>query len=201
VPSLVFCKPVLLVTACIRLPKVTMPFLEVLTRCYKRPEMLAINKASIKGQTDADIKHTFLVDRTGKGIGAAQVRLADYAPYVVGDYVWILDDDDACDYPRLVEALKQVVADHNPDIIMTLMDHGPRGILPQKIRDFREGDLGVSAYIVRRELWQQCADAFRSARYASDWDFFGALMATGPRIAWLPVVASRVQRIGFGNPE
>jgi hypothetical protein len=71
-------------------------FLEVLTRCYRRPGLLAANQASLRAQTCADWTQTLLVDEEGRGIAWSYVNMAGYAPHLVGEYVWILDDDDLC---------------------------------------------------------------------------------------------------------
>ena len=50
------------------------PFLSVVTRCYKRPDMLNENKASLRGQTDQDYEQLFIVDDVGRGVIRAAVR-------------------------------------------------------------------------------------------------------------------------------
>lgn len=181
-----------------------MAFLEVITRAYQRPIALAVNQASLREQTSDDWRQTLLVDDVGAGINASHVRLAENAPRLTGAYVWLLDDDDECIRPTLVAELKAIAAEHDPDVIMLRMDHGKRGILPDDAhweRPPEVGRLGCSAYVVRRPVWQQHADAWRSARYESDFDFIAAVFETGPRVHWHDVVASRVQSIGLGRPE
>jgi glycosyltransferase involved in cell wall biosynthesis len=182
-----------------------MPFLEVITRTFNaRPHLLRINQDSFKRQTNPDWVQTILVDDAARGIGYAGAMLTNYAPDVVGDYVWVLDDDDTCILPTLVVELKFIVADSDPDVIMVRMDHGAGRILPDDadwmLRPVM-GRIGGSAVIVRRAVWQANAWAWNSGRYTHDFDFINALWDTNPTVYWHDVVASRVMRQSFGRPE
>jgi hypothetical protein len=181
-----------------------MAFLQVLTRCYRRPRMLWRNIRSLEAQSDNDWVQTLLVDGEGRGVGQAQASLANYAPYLRGDYIWILDDDDECIDDHLVESLKSVAAAWPPDLIMVRMDHGNHRILPDDVHWHLRPVLsyvGASAYIVRRDVWQRHAPAFGSARYTSDFDFINAVFENDPDVYWHNQIASRVQQIGLGRPE
>jgi hypothetical protein len=192
------------------------PFLEVLTRCYKRPAMLAANQASLREQTDGDWVQTLLVDDVGRGIGWSSENMGAHAPFLVGEYIWILDDDDLCICPTLVADLKSIVAEHNPDVVMVKMDHG-KAVLPGPSMwgcDPEYGQIGVSAYIVRRSLWQRHAGAFSPGWYGSDYSFINSIFGNGnnpiqgwavwmpkARIYWHDCIASRVQVQSFGKAE
>jgi len=174
-----------------------------LTRTYKRPQLLAANCESLFRQTSFGWwQQTYLADDEGRGIGWSYRNMAAYAPNLVGLYIWILDDDDMCASDSLVDDLKDIVAAHNPDVIMLKMDHGPRGVLPGKNwqRPPVMGDIGCSAFVVRREIWQRHAQYF-SDSYAGDFDFIASIFAGDYEIYWFDCVASRVQRISLGNPE
>jgi hypothetical protein len=194
-----------------------MAFLQVLTRCYRRPRMLWRNIKSLEAQSDNDYIQSFLVDGEGRGVGAAQASLANFAAYVRGQYIWILDDDDHCIDIQLIADLKSIAGAHNPDVIMVRMDHGgpgaPRilpddGHWPGTQADWKSARVrpvlsyaGCSAYVVRRAVWQRHAGAFGSARYTSDFDFIDAVFADDPAVYWHNVIASQVQWIGLGRPE
>lgn len=181
-----------------------MAFLEVLTRVYKRPAALAVNQASLLAQTDDDWMQTLLVDPVGAGIPASHERLADQAPELTGDYIWVLDDDDECIRPELVAELKAIAKAHEPNVIMMRMDCGPRGVLPDDGHwglPPVEGRVASACFVVRRDLWQACADDWRSGRYAGDYDFIAAVFETTARVHWHDVIAARVQSIGLGRPE
>lgn len=180
------------------------PFLEVVTRVYRRPKLLKQNRASLKEQTCGQWQQTFLVDQIGRGIGWASENLALYAPKMVGHYIWLLDDDDVCIRPTLVAELKEIAAEHQPDVVMLKMDHGPLGILPDAAywgSQVAQGHVGCSAFVVKRAVWQQYASAWLPGEYHSDYKFIAAIFESRPAIYWHDAVASRVQRISLGEPE
>lgn len=183
-----------------------MPFLEVLTRHFKRPNMLRINRASLEAQDSGDWVQTILVDEVGRGVAWANANLAAYAPRLVGEYVWILDDDDECIRPTFVTELQQIVADWQPDVILARMDHGySMGVLPDN-RHWGQppvcGYIGCSAFVVRRAVWQAHASALASGRYEADYDFIASIFGDeGLLKIWHDVVASRVQRVSRGEAE
>lgn len=181
-----------------------MPFLEILTRHYtKRPNMLAANQASLATQTDADWVQTLLVDDVGRGVAWANANLGTVASRLVGDYIWILDDDDLCTCPTLVEELKQIVVLVAPDVIFLRMDHGPLGVLPSD-QDWRKaprwGGIGMSAFVVRRAIWQQHAHAWREV-YEADYRFIDDVWQGQHHVYWHDIVASRITRRSVGRPE
>jgi glycosyltransferase involved in cell wall biosynthesis len=175
-----------------------MPFLEIVTRCYRRPKLLANNVDSITHQTDDDRVHTLLVDNDGIGVAAANAQLATFEPQ--GDYVWLLDDDDLCIYPDLVRDLKEFAG--TPAIVVR-MDHGDLGVLPPKElweQPPVEGQIGCSALVTRADVWRAERAAWASGRYAADFDFASAVLNRWPSV-WLDIVASAVQRRSVGAPE
>jgi len=179
-------------------------FLEVLTRYYKRPEMLERNEASLEAQTCDDWEQTLLIDNIGRGIGWSVENLGRYASQLTGRYIWILDDDDECIRPTLVAELKEIAGRCDPDVIMLRMDHGPRGVLPEP--GFWEskpqlGHIGISAFVVKREVWQANAGAWIPGAYHSDFIFIAAVFAVRPAVYWHNVIASQVQRVSLGKPE
>lgn len=181
------------------------PFLEVLTRTFgQRPHLLAINQESLRRQTDPDWIQTILMDDQARGIGWASENMAAYAPNLVGEYIFCLDDDDTCILPTLVEELKFIVADSDPDVIMIRMDHGGGRILPGDDTWLCApvlGQIGCSAFVVRREVWQRHAMAMEHGHYSSDYDLIAAIWKSQPSVYWHDVVASRVMVQSFGRPE
>lgn len=177
--------------------------LEVITRCYKRPEMLRHNIERLRQQTSQDWRQTFIVDRVGYGVGWANAQLASVEP--IGDYVWVLDDDDVCIVHTLVADLAGIVKLYRPPAIMLRMDHGPLGILPPERlwrREPQNGQIGCSAIVTRADVWLQQREAWTSGKYNSDFDFITAVHAAhADEIYWHDVVASAVQRISHGQPE
>jgi len=156
--------------------------------------MLERNQRSLQSQGDPDWVQSLLVDPVGLGIGASYKRMAHHAP--VGAWVWILDDDDECIWRPLVSDVRRIASEHPAaQVIMVRMDHGPElGVLPDTQVWEKEpvlGHLGVSSYIVRRDVWQRHAHAFSSGGYASDFDFIADVWREQPVIVWHDVVASR----------
>jgi hypothetical protein len=151
-----------------------------------------------------DWVQTILEDREGQGVGPANARLGKIGVQLRGRYIWLLDDDDLCVRPTLVDELRQIVAANAaPDVIMVRMDHGPRGIQPDNAHwggPPTHGHVGCSAYIVRRRVWQMCAHTWRAV-YHADFEFAEALFERTNHIYWHDVIASRVQCIGFGRGE
>jgi len=179
-----------------------MPFLEVLTRTNGRPTMLERNRAGLMAQTDGDWTQTFLVDEIGRGVAWANQNLGRYAPNLVGDYIWVVDDDDECICPGFVAGLKTIVHKTACDVVMVRVDHGPSlGVMP---RGRYWGStpalthIGFPAFVVRRALWQACADSLAPKRLGADYYLIRAIWDRAPRVAWWDVVASRVQRISRG---
>lgn len=179
------------------------PLLEVLTRCNNRPKMLENNIAGWAAQTDQDFVQTFLVDDVGRGVGWSYENMAAYAPNLVGKWIFVLDDDDVCIRPSLVAEVRQIARNAKAlDVIMVRMDHGPLGVLPEPKFWGRfpvQGHIGVSAYIVRRDVWRAHAHAMTPGCYTSDYRFIAAIWESAPRVVWHDCIASRVQRISHGR--
>lgn len=180
--------------------------LEVITRHLpSRPNLLRVNQESLAVQTDRDWMQTVVVDPVGRGCAWANRNLATLADHVTGEYVWVLDDDDYCVRPTFVEELRDVVMTMSPDVVVVKMDHGAElGVLPKlqwNTRAILEGDIGVSALVVRREIWRRHAGAW-GERYAGDYDFARAVMDDlGLRVVWWDVVASAISRRSMGEGE
>jgi hypothetical protein len=178
-----------------------MTFLSIVTRCHpNRPSMLAKNQESLTTQTDQDFEQVLIRDEVGIGVSAANALLADYDP--AGEYVWVLDDDDMCIYDGMVSDIKEIVTEHDPDVVMVKMDHG--GVIyPDAGWGVRPvgGRVGSSANIVKREVWNAHKDKWATGRYAADFDFIRDVFQNGYIVYWYDRVVSKVQRVSRGKPE
>jgi len=180
--------------------------LEIVTRHIQgRPAMLAANMASVKalakGAPDL-VKQTILLDEVGRGVSWANAQLAEFEP--VGDYVWLLDDDDVAIDMSLAWGLLEI-AERQPDLIMMRMDHGPGiGILPDAWHWRKRpvmGQFGCSSFITDAAHWRRCRGAW-NASYAADADFVRHAFDQTTAVEWRDVVASRCQRAkSNGAPE
>ena len=175
------------------------PFLSVVTRCYKRPEMLAANVASLEEQTDQDYEQLFIVDEVGRGVGWANQALAGAEP--AGDYVMVLDDDDMLTNYRAIELLKLATADQ-PEIVIFKADHARLGILPRPTvwgkRPIR-GSIGSCDFISRRDVWDKHITAFGTMA-CGDYNYLRSVWQDGPEVIWLDELLASVQRISRGVP-
>lgn len=175
-------------------------FLEVVTRHMPtRDELFRTNEAGLMRQTDDDWRHTVLLDDVGRGMAWAQAQLAELP--VAGQYVWLLDDDNECLLPTLVEELKAIANGHDyPDVIMMRTERGGT-LFPDDYHWQRPpvmGRIDAACYVIRSDVWQRHADAWYSGRYESDFDFIDDVWSAGPRVFWHDVVASRAMRISGG---
>lgn len=165
--------------------------------------MFAAQQVSLAAQTDRDFVHTVLMDSERRGIEWASENMGRYAPQLVGDYVWILDDDDLCTLPTFIAGLKQIAVLNAPDVVFVRMDHDYGRILPSARwgKSPKVSEIGVSAYVVRREVWQAHAGAWTPGKYTSDFEFIDSIWQSRPVTYWWDVVASRCQRQSLGRAE
>lgn len=178
------------------------PFLSVITRCYRRPTMLAVNQESLAWQTDQDYEQILIVDVEGRGIHWANQSLATVDP--AGDYVLILDDDDMLSEPTAIEVLKEAVRD-DPEMVFFRAEHDWLGVLPSRFvweaqRPIK-GQVGSCDFITRRDVWERHIEAFGAPK-CGDYEFLKAIWQAGkPDTVWIDDVLASVQRIGHGRPE
>ena len=137
--------------------------------------------------------------------------LADYAPHLIGEWIWILDDDDTCTCPILVAGLKQIDRRRpspawNIDVVMVRNDLLQHGVLPDR-RQWgvvpASGHVAMSCFIVRRAVFQEYAHHFAGG-VGADHRFATAILTGTKRdaIHWWDVVAMRCQRVSSeGAPE
>lgn len=178
------------------------PFLSVVTRCYRRPNMLAKNVASLDGQSDADFEQIFLIDEQGVGVYGANAALARAQPR--GEYVLILDDDDMLGDTEAIAVLRQAVTENNrPQLVIFRARHDRLGLLPSP-RSWGKGPqlghIGSCDFIAERALWQRHIAAF-GVPAAGDYAFARSMWREGPDVVWLDRELAAVQRISRGAPE
>lgn len=176
------------------------PFLSVITRCYKRPNMQAKNVASLEGQADPDYEQLFIVDERGHGIGWANRSLAIAGP--VGEYVMVLDDDDMLVNDCAITWLKEATI-NAPALVIFKADHKELGILPSKAvwsKRPLKGQIGSISFISRRDIWDRHIAAF-GVDEGGDYAYLYAVWQEKPSVFWLDEVLAGVQQISRGRPE
>lgn len=175
------------------------PFLTVVTRCYKRPDMLAKNVASLEGQADPDYEQLFIVDDVGRGIGRANRQLSTVAPS--SRYVLVLDDDDMLVNDRAIELLKEA-AKNGPHMVIFKAIHNDLGVLPSRAIWGKRplfGHIGSCDFISRRDVWERHIHAF-GVNKGGDYEFLKSVWQDGPTVVWLDEILAGVQRISQGQP-
>lgn len=180
------------------------PFLEIVTRTFpQRSRMLARNRASLAGLTDKDWVQTLLVDTVGRGCIWANCNLANLAP--TGQWLWILDDDDVCCLPNLIEELRGATARRKPGIVMVRVQHERFGRLPSDANWGERpimGQIGYSNFLVRADVWEKHrARAFSADKYAGDYSAIDYLWSQKLVFHWLDVLAAYYPQRSIGAAE
>lgn len=174
--------------------------LEIVTRHMPtRADMLRRNEQSLAALSSKRWVHTILTDMARRGVAWANAQLQTFEP--MGDYVWVLDDDDVCILPTLVDDLEEITSTFRPGVVVVQMDHGAGlGILPRREKfntELSEGEIGCSGFITRRDVWMEHRHAW-SERYAGDFDFFHSIQSAAVDMYWWGVVASKVSKRNMG---
>lgn len=169
-------------------------FLTVVTRhTAGREDAFAVCCESLGMQTDQDFQHLVIIDTVGHGIGWSHLQFAKHAELANGEYVFILDDDDCLITDDFVSSVKQ---EAEAALLVVRMDH-KWAILPSN-EDWnagcpRLGRIGISAVVVRRDVWVEAVNAFTTA-YAGDYPFLARCFEiAGDDIVWIDRVMSRCQ--------
>lgn len=181
------------------------PFLSIVTRCFKRPNALALNRASVHAQRDQDFEQLFIVDSQGLGLLIANQSLYDNRGEVRGRYVFILDDDDYLIRTDFIGKMRQIVDTHDPDVIVIKMISVNGKIIPTEDTWGKKPifcKIGTSCVVVRNKVWKRHIDAFGKPS-AGDFSFIKELFSkrNNYRIRWVNLLASKVQYHGKGKPE
>lgn len=133
----------------------------------------------------------------------ANTQLAHCEP--AGDYVWVLDDDDEVICDTWIGDLHMLIEAHNPDIVWCKNDIHGFGVLPepnywQERPQFAH--VAMSCFVVKRELYDRCKDAFQVERGA-DCQFAQVIydMTPAEKQVWHDCTVMRTQRVSRGKPE
>ena len=177
------------------------PFLTIVTRTYNRPSALASNVSSIDAQTDADLQHLIIEDTIGLGMYEADCSLDRHKDHVLGEFVYILDDDDYLVINFFVAGLKRIVAAHQPDVIMVraqfpgMVLPNPWGKPPQICR------IGSPNFVVRANLWKHYIYMFCKDKRGGDFQLIDTLFKAKAQVYWWDQVVAKVPQVGKGRPE
>jgi hypothetical protein len=177
-------------------------FLSVVTRTHPKPvDYLSVNQASLAEQIDQDYEQIVIRDEQGRGLAWANAQFAANAHRPAGDYVIMLDDDNALATPAAITILKAVTWDR-PELIMFKAEVGPHGILPTREawQERRPIPWQVDGHccIARTDIWRQYIDHF-AVDVRGDAAFLTALYGANVRTEWINAVLVRALRVGSLN--
>jgi len=177
------------------------PFLSIITRCYKRPQLLQNNIKSVKCQTDPDYEQIFIVDKVGHGLAAADQALNKYKEYVNGKFVMVLDDDDRIKDSKFIELIK---SNSTADIIIWRGQFkDPNTVLPPLDENWKykvvKTQIGSFNYAVTNKLFKKYIHVCFSGE-TGDFDFISCLFNQKPfpKIIWLENIFVECQIKGKG---
>ena len=179
-----------------------MSFLEVMTRTFvgRRPDFLLRCHLSLRQLESDDWTHHVLMDDRPMGVAHANRKLADHEAR--GEWVWVLDDDDVCCYPGLIDDVRWFARTACPDAVIVRARWAQRDLVlpPDDLWGERlvEGKVGTPCVITRRDIWNQYRVNW-GCRYAGDFDYINGLFDAGLDIAWLDVVAAEVPAVNLGR--
>jgi len=127
-------------------------------------------------------------------------RLKDH---VVGQYVYMLDDDDyLVDCEFVAELKKLVLANDFPDAIMVKAIF-PEGVypIPWQHRPVL-CQIGSLNYVMRQDLWKLHIHEFCKDHRGGDFQVITKLFETKQsRIIWWDRIVAKVPQVGLGRPE
>lgn len=188
------------------------PFLSIVTRCSPsgRERLLQRNVRSVAAQSDQGLEHIFITN-AGQNVIEANQSFHRAFHFIQGQYVFILDDDDYLFDPSFVSQARQLAQTESCEVIMVkerrlpMEGHLPEGdILPGPNHWLKPpilGQVGVSNYAVRRELWLEHIEIFGQHGYSGDYHFIKTLFDLGCAICWLDVVAVETDYVGIWHTE
>jgi len=183
------------------------PFVTIMTRCYKRPKMLEVNKQSIDTQNDLDYEQIFIIDTIGRGADYANkaFEITEHEYDITGKYVLILDDDDKLKYNEFISDMKYIVETHNPNAIFFKGEIGGKVLPPDHLftkQKPRACQIGSFSILVKKELFKQYLHLFGSDKSIGDFKFIEGIYNKDPeRIFWYDKVCCKTQRVSLFKPE
>lgn len=175
-------------------------FLEILTRTIpQREALLERCQASVALLRDHDWTQTVILDAECRGVPWANRNYSTIE--AMGEWVWLLDDDDLCSNADLIGILRKHVAAEDPEAILMRSYHGRLGLLPPA-ESWGErpimGRIGPSCLVVRGDMWNRYREEWTET-YAGDFWFINSLWNAGVSFSWLPIVAAYQPTQNYGR--
>ncbi len=182
-----------------------MAFLSVITRhLSSRPSFLAMNKASLRSQSDPDYEQIIEVDKTGRGWEYILEMLKKAVARAEGDYILTLDDDDLVINQDAIRYWKETTK-LQPAGVIHKCDFADLGILPDEEHWGKRpemGQIGSFSYILRRDIMLPYLERIGVGNYASDYELINAIWQDHhDQISWLDQVICKSIRRSMGRGE
>lgn len=165
-----------------------------------RKELLERNQQSLRDQTYKDWNQIILEDAHQLGVEYANGRLAELKDDErLGDYIYILDDDDYLIDDSFFEKAAEVIEKHAPEVIMVRGLWTAFGglVLPRWCwqRFPQHGDVGSPNFLVRWGIWVEYIDHFAQP-HSGDFSFIKAIFESRSKTHWLDRIVVEVDQIG-----
>lgn len=179
-------------------------FLTIITPTYKRPLLLAANKATVAAQSCRDYVQLIMADTAGYGIDGMFQHLAALADQIRSRYVYVLCDDDIFIDVDAVSVLRTIARCEDPEVMMFKAFVGSFGILPSPDiweHTVKHGKVDLLNYVVRTDVWRAHAEAFTRGGYAGDWTFIEDVFRCGHKPIWVDRVFAAAFKTSHGRPE
>lgn len=180
------------------------PFLTLVTRCCDRPLLLKHCLDSVIQQNDTDIEVVFIIDNERRGVLWANQQFEVHSGRVIGDYVYLLDDD--CKLPdrTFVRRLKAVRG--NPGCIMVKCKRpqlAPR-VLPKPGVWGKRDQIRITAtnggcFVVRRDVFLSHCHRYAVPAAGDAHFIIGVKNDNQVTMAWLDVFGMETMQLGRGK--
>jgi len=178
--------------------------LSIYTPTFRRPRLLEKCIESVQLQTVAQqIQHYIWPDQIGVGIAGMFKQIPSQAQHLVGEYIYILQDDDVLADVWVIEKLFEFIQDNDHPDVVICRNVKREMILPTRKcwgRAPLEGHIDLGSYVVSRKVFNRHCTDF-GARYAGDFDFIDAVYKLDWHFTWLDMILARAQALGLGRPE
>lgn len=182
------------------------PFLSIVTRVYKRPVGIRKNKESIDALSDKSLEQIFIHDEVGFGMFEANKSFSNVKNMIDGKYVLLLDDDDFIVNKNMIEDLKKIAKEKNPDVIffrMTIKNGMNNNHYPTEHCWNNKpliAHIGGTCFVVKKEIYNEFIHNFAHER-CGDFHFINSVFNSGASVFWLDKLMCETGKVSRGAKE
>lgn len=185
------------------------PFLSIVTRVHgsKRPRGFQVNQSSIRRLNGA-FEQITITDKRGLGLHYANMSFVLVNPHIKGKYVYLLDDDDLINNSDMVNILKGIADEHDPDVIvfrMIIKNGQNNNLYPTetcwKAKAPIIAHIGGSCFVIKTEWFKKYIHHFGYPRFG-DFEFLKEVWRHKPKSYWhYEIMAETGGRPSHGKVE